>query len=90
MWENKLSPTPAPPAVSTLNNLADPVSLRFTMKRFELVPRNWQVSRNADMKTNIALFKELLRKVGLTRNYTTIWVYIPGQLYQQSYKTYIE
>lgn len=44
-WENKLPKPLSDPPQSTLRNLPDPVSLRFTNKRNELRPQEWQVHK---------------------------------------------
>ena len=41
-WHNKL-PSPLPPPPTAVEPLADQVSLRFTMKRYEAEPAEWQV-----------------------------------------------
>ena len=42
-WATKLPPNLSYPSLSTLHNLPDPVSIRFTNKRNELHPKQWQV-----------------------------------------------
>ena len=41
-WHNKL-PSPLPPPSTAVEPLADQVSLRFTMKRYDAEPADWQV-----------------------------------------------
>ena len=47
-WHNKL-PGPLPPPSTALEALPDQVSLRFTMKRYDAEPAQWQVSSCGDM-----------------------------------------